>query len=92
MKVTEVKTIVVANEAPYIGGRYLLFIELHTDEGIVGLGERVTGAGIGLGTNFPTEDMRSQIYLIEEIGRQYIVGQNPFRGSQCIVIHNKELT
>lgn len=78
MKVTEVKTIVVANEAPYIGGRYLLFIELHTDEGIVGLGERVTGAGIGLGTNFPTEDMRSQIHLIEEIGRQYIVGQNPF--------------
>ena len=78
MKVTDVKTIVVANEPPYIGGRFLLFIELHTDEGIVGLGERVTGAGIGLGTNFPTEDMRSQIHLIEEIGRQYIVGQNPF--------------
>ena len=78
MKVTDVKTTVVENEPPYRGGRYLLFIELLTDEGISGLGERVTGGGIGAGTNFPTEDMKSQINLIEEIGRQYIIGESPF--------------
>jgi L-alanine-DL-glutamate epimerase-like enolase superfamily enzyme len=87
MKVTDLKTMVVENEplysfgedAPrYIGGKYLLFIELVTDEGITGLGERVTGGGIGQGNNFPTEDMQSQITLIHEIGRQYVIGEDPF--------------
>ncbi len=94
MKITDVKTMVVENEpmygfAPtsekraedvprYVGGKYLLFIEVVTDEGIIGLGERVTGGGIGQGINFPTEDMQSQIDLIHEIGRQYVIGENPF--------------
>jgi len=87
MKVTELKTMVVENEPlysfgedtpRYIGGKYLLFIELFTDEGIIGLGERVTGNGIGQGRNFPTEDMQSQINLIHEIGRQYVIGEDPF--------------
>ena len=43
MKVVELKTMVVENEEPYIGGKWLLFLELITDEGISGLGERITG-------------------------------------------------
>ncbi len=87
MKITDVRTMVVENEPLFmlgedtprwVGGKYLLFIELETDEGIIGLGERVTGNGIGQGRNFPTEDMKSQIHLIHEIGRQYLIGENPF--------------
>ena len=91
MKITEVRTMVVENEpdsartafgdvagASYRGGRYLLFVELLTDEGISGLGERITGGSLGSGINFPTDDMKSQIYLIEEIGRQFLIGESPF--------------
>ena len=90
MKITDVRTMVVENEpmqgfAPtsserspgqprYVGGKHLLFLELVTDEGIIGLGERVTGNGIGNSV----EDMKSQIALIHEIGRQYLIGENPF--------------
>ena len=38
MRVVDFKTMVVEGEKPYIGGRYFLFLELITDEGIVGLG------------------------------------------------------
>ena len=90
MKITDVRTMVVENEpmqgfaptsserAPgqprYVGGKHLLFLEIVTDEGIIGLGERVTGNGIGNSV----EDMKSQIALIHEIGRQYLIGENPF--------------
>ncbi len=74
MKVTDVKTMVVENEPPYRGGRYLLFIRVETDEGIAGLGERVTGNTYSdrLG------DLKSQIGLIEEMAGMFVVGQNPF--------------
>ena len=83
MKITDVRTIIVQNDADwsrggdepaYRGGKYLLFLEIVTDEGIIGLGERVTGNGIGNSV----EDMKSQIALIHEIGRQYLIGENPF--------------
>ena len=45
MKIVDVKPMVVENEPPYIGGRHLVFVQIVTDEGIVGLGERVTGSG-----------------------------------------------
>ena len=56
MKVTGVKTYVIENEsAPrsgggeetgnwYVGGKYFLILELSTDEGIIGLGEKLTGS------------------------------------------------
>ncbi len=40
MKVAEVKTILLDNIKPYRGGPKWLFIQLFTDEGIIGLGER----------------------------------------------------
>ena len=39
MKITDVKTFVVANPPPQIGGRYFLFVKLTTDSGVVGYGE-----------------------------------------------------
>lgn len=74
MKVTDVKTMVVENEPPYRGGRYLLFIRIETDEGITGLGERITGNTYSdrLG------DLKSQIGLIEEMAGMFVIGQNPF--------------
>ena len=74
MKVTDFRTLVVENEPPYIGGRYLLWLELHTDEGITGLGERITGSGYSRSLN----DLQSQVSLISEMVRHYVVGENPF--------------
>lgn len=75
MKVTDLKTMVVENEKPYTGGRYLLFLELITDEGIIGLGESVTGNAYS--NNL--DDLKSPIGLIEDFVHRYIIGENPFR-------------
>ena len=69
MKVTRLETLVIDNVPPYRGGRKFLFIKLHTDGGIVGLGERVTGGVTELG---------SQIALLNELAEQFVIGQNPF--------------
>ncbi|MDC0236880.1 mandelate racemase/muconate lactonizing enzyme family protein [Gammaproteobacteria bacterium] len=73
MKVTDVKTIVVEAEKPYIGGKYFLFLELLTDEGIVGIGERIAGSSY----SNRLSDLKSQVNLIEEFVGQFVVGQNP---------------
>jgi len=75
LKVVELKTMVVENEEPYIGGRWLLFLELITDEGISGLGERITGGSYSrdLGA------LQSQVKLIEELVGQYVIGEDPTR-------------
>lgn len=48
-------------------------MELITDEGITGLGERIAGSAyIGrLG------DLKSQVHLLEEYVRQFVIGENP---------------
>jgi len=74
MKITEVKTMVVENMKPYRGGRYLLFLEIVTDEGITGLGERITGNTYSRNL----VDLKSQVNLIQEYGREFLVGENPF--------------
>ena len=73
MKVVDLKTMVVENEEPYVGGRYFLFLELTTDEGITGIGERIAGGSYSdhLG------DLKSQVSLIEEFAGQFVVGENP---------------
>ena len=75
MKVKDVKTTVIENEPPYIGGKYFLFIELETDEGITGLGEKVTGSSFN---NSNWKDFKSQIQLIHETCEAFVIGQNPF--------------
>ncbi|MDE2747967.1 MAG: mandelate racemase/muconate lactonizing enzyme family protein [Chloroflexota bacterium] len=69
MKVTGLETILVRNIEPYIGGRYWLFVQLKTDEGIIGLGERPTMHAVDLGP---------QISMIEDLCEQFVIGQNPF--------------
>ena len=46
MKVTGLKTMVVEAEKPYIGGKYFLFLELETDEGITGVSENGSPAAV----------------------------------------------
>ena len=74
MEITDFRTLVVENEPPYIGGRYLLWLELMTDEGITGLGERITGSTYSRRLG----DLKSQISLIEEMVRQYVIGESAF--------------
>ncbi len=69
MKVVEAKTLVIRNVEPYRGGRYWLFLQLVTDEGIVGLGERPAN---------DTERLDPQVHLIQELTRQFVVGKDPF--------------
>jgi 2-dehydro-3-deoxyphosphogalactonate aldolase len=74
LKVVELKTMVVENEEPYRGGRYLLFLELKTDEGISGLGERITGNTLARSLG----DLKSHKSLIEEMVDQFVIGEDPF--------------
>lgn len=39
MKLHSVETFVVGNPPPYYGGRYFIFLQIRSDEGIVGVGE-----------------------------------------------------
>ena len=39
MKITDVKTYVVANPPPHHGGPYFVFLKLTTDDNVVGYGE-----------------------------------------------------
>jgi galactonate dehydratase len=73
MKVTDVKTIVVENDAPYVGGRYFLFILMETDEGITGMGERIAGSSY----SNHLDDIQAQVRLIEEFAGQFIIGEDP---------------
>jgi 2-dehydro-3-deoxyphosphogalactonate aldolase len=73
MKVTDVKTIVVENDAPYVGGRYFLFILMETDEGITGMGERIAGSSY----SNHLDDIQAQVRLIEEFVGQFIIGEDP---------------
>ena len=75
MKVTHHKTMIVENDPPYRGGRYLLFLELHTDGGIVGLGERITGNVF----SDRLQDLQSFVAIINEYVNHFVVGRDPFK-------------
>ncbi|MCY4537364.1 MAG: mandelate racemase/muconate lactonizing enzyme family protein [Chloroflexi bacterium] len=70
MKVTGVETIAIRNIEPYRGGPYWLFVQLKTDEGITGLGERPTGHALNL---------NPQISMIEDLCDQFVIGKSPFQ-------------
>ena len=69
MKITKAETILINNIKPYHGGPKWLFLKLYTDEGLVGLGERVTGHAINL---------NSQIALLHDLCERFVIGQSPF--------------
>ena len=88
MKVTGVKTYVIENEPGvrtggggqteewYIGGKYFLILELSTDEGIVGIGEKLTGSSFT--GKMTWKDFKSQIQLVHETVEAFVIGQDPF--------------
>jgi 2-dehydro-3-deoxyphosphogalactonate aldolase len=69
MKVTGIETLLLDNVPSYRGGRKWLFIKLTTDEGIVGLGERVSGG---------VTDLAPQVALLKHLAEQFVIGENPF--------------
>lgn len=69
IKVTGVKTLMIDNIPPYAGQAKWLFVQLLTDQGVIGLGERPTG-GI--------PNLEPQISLIHDLCERYVIGENPF--------------
>jgi 2-dehydro-3-deoxyphosphogalactonate aldolase len=70
MEIVEIKPILVGNTPPYRGGRCWFFVKLITDEGIEGIGEWSVGQ---IGRE------ESQIRLIEDLGKLFVIGSDPFR-------------
>lgn len=67
MKITDVKTWVVGNPPPGIGGRYFIFVRLTTDGGVSGYGEAYNA----------TFDPHLTARMIEDVAARYLVGQDP---------------
>lgn len=67
MKITDVKTWVVGNPPPGIGGKYFIFIRLTTDANVVGYGEAYNA------TFGPHVTAR----MIEDCAERYLVGRDP---------------
>jgi L-alanine-DL-glutamate epimerase-like enolase superfamily enzyme len=67
MRITDVKTWVVANPPPKTGGRYFIFVRLTTDGGVKGYGEAYSA------TFGPHLTAR----MIEDVAERYLVGCDP---------------
>ena len=69
MKISDVKTYVVANPPPHHGGPYFVFLKLTTDDKIEGFGE-------AYGVPFHP-DVAAR--MIEDVGERYVIGSDPFK-------------
>lgn len=69
MKITDLKTWVVANPPPHFGGRYFIFVKLTTDGGVTGIGE------VYAATFSPHVIAK----MIEDVGARFVIGGDPFR-------------
>jgi 2-dehydro-3-deoxyphosphogalactonate aldolase len=69
MRIVELKTFVVGNPPPRIGGRYFLFLKLVTDNGIEGVGE-VYAATFG---------PKAIVAMIEDVFADHVEGADPFQ-------------
>ena len=67
MKITDVRTFIVGNPPPQIGGRYFIFVKLTTDGNVVGYGEAYNA------TFGPETTAR----MIEDCAQRYLVGRDP---------------
>jgi galactonate dehydratase len=67
MKIKDVKTFVVGNPPPGMGGKYFIFVKLVTDGGVVGWGEAYNA------TFGPQVTAR----MIEDCAERYLVGKDP---------------
>jgi 2-dehydro-3-deoxyphosphogalactonate aldolase len=69
MKITDIKSYVVANPPPHHGGPYFVFLKLITDDKTEGFGETY---GVPFHPNMVSR-------LIEDVGERYVIGYDPFR-------------
>ena len=69
MKITDIKTYVVANPPPHHGGPYFVFLKLTTDDKIEGFGEVY-------GVPFQPSKVAQ---LIEDVAERYVIGWDPFK-------------
>ena len=67
MKMTDVKTWVVGNPPPGIGGRYFIFVRLTTDGGVHGYGEAYSASF----------DPHLTARMIEDLAARFFVGHDP---------------
>jgi L-alanine-DL-glutamate epimerase-like enolase superfamily enzyme len=67
MKITDVRTFVVGNPPPGMGGKYFIFVKLVTDSGVVGWGEAYNAA---FGPHVTAR-------MIEDCAERYLVGRDP---------------
>ena len=67
MKITDVKTWVVGNPPPGIGGKYFIFVKLTTDGGVVGYGEAYNA----------TFCAACHRQMVEDMAERYLVGRDP---------------
>ena len=67
MKITDVKTWVVGNPPPGIGGKYFIFVKLTTDSNVVGYGEAYNA----------TFSAHVTARMIEDMAERYLVGRDP---------------
>jgi galactonate dehydratase len=67
MKITDVKTFVVGNPPPGIGGRYFIFVRLTADSNVVGYGEAYNAT---FGPHVTAK-------MIEDLAERYLVGRDP---------------
>ena len=68
MKITDLKTYVVANPPPHRGGPYFVFLKLTTDDNVHGFGEVY---GVPFGPSKVTQ-------LIEDVVDRHVIGWDPF--------------
>ena len=69
MRITEVRTFVVANPPPRFGGRYFIFVKLTTDSAVTGIGE------VYVATFSPHLVAR----MIEDVAERHLIGADPFQ-------------
>ncbi len=69
MKIVDVRTFVVGNPPPRLGGRYFIFLKLTTDSGITGVGE------VYVATFSPHLVAR----MIEDVAERHLIGHDPFQ-------------
>jgi 2-dehydro-3-deoxyphosphogalactonate aldolase len=69
MRIAELRTYVVGNPPPGFGGRYFVFLQLVTDDGVVGVGE------VYAATFHPTVVER----MIHDVFERTVAGTDPFR-------------
>ena len=68
MRVASVETFVVGNPPPRHGGRYFLFVQLTTDDGIVGVGEAYVAT---VGPHLVAD-------MLVDVADRHLVGRSPF--------------